>query len=59
MKQPKAPKLAQKRIMSGNNLNWKNWMVQEETLDELTVVNKISGKTRKLKKGNSNAREKK
>lgn len=50
MKQPKRATLRQKVIISNHKLNANNWMVIEETEDELVVINK-SGKTVKhLKK---------
>lgn len=50
MKQPKRPTREQKAIITNHKLNANNWMVKEETEDELVVIYKF-GKTEKhLKK---------
>lgn len=50
MKQPKKPTLAQKKIISKNGLKWPNWMVVDEKENTLIIYNKISKKTRSIKK---------
>lgn len=50
MKRPKKPTLAQKKLISGAGLRWTNWMVQMEDDSVLKLINKITGKTRDIKK---------
>lgn len=61
----KKPTLAQKKIMSAAGLIVKNWLVLKETDEELHLVNRRTGKTRKVRKdviqrtvNNKNARGK-
>lgn len=49
MKQPSAPTLKQKKIISEAGLNWHNWMVISDT-SSLVIVHKVSGKHREIKK---------
>ena len=44
------PTLAQKKIMSKNNLLIDNWLVAKETDKELKLVSKATGRTRTIKK---------
>ena len=46
----KKPILAQKKIMSAAGLIVKNWLVLKETDEELHLVSRGAGKTRKVKK---------
>lgn len=50
MKQPKKPTRANKELMVKNNLVPDNWAVVSENNTELVVINKKSGKIRKLDK---------
>ncbi len=50
MKQPKAPTLSQKKIMSDAGLKWKNWSVLSEDNISLTVISKNSGRRRVILK---------
>lgn len=50
MKQPKKPTRANKELMAKNNLVPDNWAVVSENKTELVVINKKSGKIRKLDK---------
>ena len=50
MKQPKRPTREQKSIISNHKLIAKNWMVVEETEDELVVMYKFGKTVRNLKK---------
>lgn len=46
----KKPTLAQKKIIAAAGLIAKNWLVLKETDEELHLVSKGAGKTRKVKK---------
>ena len=50
MKQPKAPTLAQKKLIAGAGLKWKNWSVVDEDNPSLTIINKGSGRRRVILK---------
>lgn len=50
MKQPKAPTLAQKKLISSAGLNWKNWSVVKEDNNAITVMNKSSRRRRVILK---------
>lgn len=50
MKQPKAPTLAQKKIISGAGLKWRTWSVVHEDNISLTIISKKSGKRRVILK---------
>ena len=50
MKQPKKPTRANKELMVKNNLVPDNWAVVSESKTELVVINKKSGKIKKLVK---------
>ena len=51
MKNGKRPTMAQKKLMSENKLNYKNWLVVKDTSECMVVVNRESRKTRTIKKG--------
>ena len=59
MKQPKRPTRNQKEIISCHKLNPDNWMVVEETDDELVVRYKFGKTIKKLKKGINKWRDQK
>ena len=50
MKQPKRPNREQKAIISNHKLIANNWMVEEETEDELVVIYKFGKTVKHLKK---------
>lgn len=50
MKQPKRPTMRQKIIISNHKLNANNWMVVEETAEELVVIYKFGKTVKHLKK---------
>lgn len=50
MKQPKRPTREQKAIISNHKLIPNNWMVVEETEDELVVIYKFGKTVKHLKK---------
>lgn len=50
MKQPKKPTRAQKEIMKSAGLDWRNWSVAEEVVDQLTLISKKSGRRRTIYK---------
>lgn len=50
MKQAKRPTLAQKKVISGNRLDWKTWNVIRDSADELVIQSKKSGQIRTIKK---------
>lgn len=50
MKNPKKPTRSQKICMTEHRLNFKNWLVVNETDSELIVYNKLKGTTRILHK---------
>lgn len=50
MKQPKSPTLRQKQIITNHKLIANNWMVVEETEDELVVIYKYGKTVKHLKK---------
>ena len=50
MKQPKKPTRENKVLMSRYNLIPANWMVVAENETELEIINKKSGRRRKLSK---------
>ena len=50
MKQPKAPTLAQKKLIANAGLNWKNWSVIEEDNISLTIISKASRRRRVILK---------
>lgn len=47
----KKPTLQQKKIMQQAGLIPKNWLVIRDTPEELELVSKLSGKSRRAKKG--------
>lgn len=44
------PTYRQKKIMAKQELNVKDWLVCKETSTELEIVNKVSGRSRTIKK---------
>lgn len=50
MKQAKRPTLAQKKVISGNRLDWKTWNVIRDSADDLVIRSKKSGQIRTIKK---------
>lgn len=50
MKQPKKLTLAQKRCLSTHKLNWREWMLVEETKNVYRVINKKSGEIKEVNK---------
>lgn len=50
MKQPKKLTLAQKRCLSAHKLDWKEWMLVEETENVYRVINKKSGEIKEVNK---------
>ena len=50
MKQAKRPTLAQKKVISGNRLDWKTWNVIRDSVDDLVIRSKKSGQIRTIKK---------
>ena len=50
MKQPKAPTLAQKKLIASAGLKWKNWSVVHENNVSMAIINKRSGCRRVLMK---------
>jgi hypothetical protein len=48
LKQPKRPKLSQKKIMHENGLDWTKWNVVAEDEISLTVARKADGKKEEL-----------
>ena len=53
------PTLAQKKIIAAAGLVVKNWLVLKETDEELHLVSKGTGKTRKVKKSKEKPAKKK
>ncbi len=49
------PTLGQKKLMTEARLIVKNWLVLREDIQELRVVNRLSGKSRCIKKSPSPA----
>lgn len=50
MKNPKNPTRNQKEIIRAHGLNWKNWLVAEETEFYLKIINKESGSRKSVDK---------
>lgn len=50
MKQAKRPTLAQKKVISGNRLDWNTWNIIRDSADELVIRSKRSGQIRTIKK---------
>lgn len=50
MKQAKRPTLAQKKVISGNRLDWRTWNVIRDSADDLVIQSKKSGHIRTIKK---------
>lgn len=50
MKQAKRPTLAQKKVISGNRLDWNTWNVIRDSVDDLVIQSKKSGQIRTIKK---------
>lgn len=48
MKRPKKLTLRQKKVLRANKLIPENWMLVKETADSLQVINKTSGRIRKI-----------
>ena len=48
MKNPKNPTRNQKEVIRANNLNWKEWLVAEETEFYLKIINKKTGSRKSL-----------
>lgn len=55
----KKPTLAQKKIIAAAGLTVKNWLVLKETDEELHLVSKGAGRTRKVKKSKEEPAKKK
>jgi hypothetical protein len=58
MKQPKRPTRRQKEIIGAHKLNTNNWMIVEETDEELVVQYKFGKTIKNLKKGINKWRDK-
>lgn len=50
MKQPKKPSRRQKECMSAHYLDWKKWMIVEETEFYLKIINKETGRRKTIDK---------
>lgn len=50
MKQPKRPKLEQKKAIREAGLDWKNWSVAADYGDTLYIISKKSGQRRIIHK---------
>lgn len=50
MKRARRPTLDQKKIISGNKLDWRNWNVLLDSTDDLMIKSKRSGQIRTIKK---------
>ncbi len=48
MKQPKKPTYEQKKMMSKEGLNWKEWMVKDEDNISIALIHKVTGKIKVL-----------
>ena len=46
MRQGKNPTRRQKEIIKGKNLNLANWLVVEQTKEQLTIMHRHTGKLR-------------
>ncbi|WP_414853188.1 DUF6906 family protein [Brevibacillus sp. IT-7CA2] len=51
MKQGKRPSRRQKVEMEACNLNPANWLVERDSMTELVLIHRFSGKARTIKKG--------
>lgn len=51
MKNFKKPTLKQKKELTKHKYIWKNWLVLNDTAEEMNIINKISGVQRKILKG--------
>lgn len=51
MKNPKRPTRRQKEQIEQRKLNPENWFVERDTVGELVLINKQTGKQRILSKG--------
>ncbi len=50
MKQPKKLVRSQKKILSENSLDWKEWMLVKETALYLQITNKTTGEVKCVEK---------
>lgn len=48
MKQPKKPTYSQKKVMSQDGLDWKEWMVVRSDRDCLEIISKRTGERKTL-----------
>lgn len=48
MKQPRKPVLTEKKMIAAAGLDWKNWSVLERDNNSITLVNKKSGRVKKV-----------
>lgn len=51
MKRGRKPNKRQKIFLTQNGLDYNNWLIVRDNQKEFIVVNRISGKTRVLKRG--------
>ena len=50
MKHGKNPTVRQKKLLTALKLNYENWLIVKDTPDILTIVHRISGEQRSIKK---------
>ena len=48
MKYGKKPTVAQRKLMTKWKLNWRDWLVERETLTELILIHRHFDKTKKV-----------
>jgi len=51
MKQGKRPNKRQKEELEARDLNPANWLVERDSMTELVLIHRFSGKARTIKKG--------
>lgn len=49
MRQARRPTRRQKEIIKGKNLNLANWLVVEQTKEQLTIMHRHTGKLREIR----------
>lgn len=50
MKHGKGPNKRQKMFLKQNGLNYDNWLIVKDNPNEFIIVNRLSGKTRVLRR---------